>query len=292
MQTESKLESASHRENRLPASALTIRQMDFQFPDLPLNYWGGRAGQTNFINSLHILFPPAERYFVRIFNRAVRELKNPELQSMARGFSGQEMQHSVEHQKLQEQLSSNHRMDDLVRRTEGLFARLESRLPLKWNMALVAAIEHFTALFGNIVLTQKDMFASMHSGMRDLLFWHAAEEIEHKAVAFDVFRGLSSSYLLRVIFVFPAYLAVLGFTVGLMLELSRRQKELWKLAMLQDLWFLLTGKHYLIWRCTGAVLSYCRPGFHPDEVADHYLAGEITGKLRPVRARTIPFVSA
>ena len=40
--------------------------------------------------------------------------------------------------------------------------------------------------------------AAAHPVMRQLLEWHALEELEHKAVAFDVLRAVNPSYALRI----------------------------------------------------------------------------------------------
>ena len=41
--------------------------------------------------------------------------------------------------------------------------------------------------------------------MREMLAWHAAEEIEHKAVAFDVLQAVAPSYALRMAGLFFAF---------------------------------------------------------------------------------------
>jgi predicted metal-dependent hydrolase len=34
--------------------------------------------------------------------------------------------------------------------------------------------------------------------MRDLIQWHATEEIENKAIAFDVYQASNGNYILRI----------------------------------------------------------------------------------------------
>ena len=52
-----------------------------------------------------------------------------------------------------------------------------------------AALEHFTATFAQLLLSSGDARALFgHDEIRNLFLWHALEEAEHKAVAFDVYN--------------------------------------------------------------------------------------------------------
>ena len=74
---------------------------------------------------------------------------------------------------------------------------IEKRLPAKLNLAGTAAAEHFTAILADGAF-KRGILDALHPLMQQLLAWHAAEEIEHKAVAFDVLREVDDSYALRM----------------------------------------------------------------------------------------------
>ena len=66
-------------------------------------------------------------------------------------------------------------------------------------MALVAAVEHYTAILGEWILdTPQHDAIGTDPVMLDMLRWHGAEEVEHKAVAFDVMKHLRAGYWRQV----------------------------------------------------------------------------------------------
>ena len=90
-------------------------------------------------------------------------------------------------------------------------------------LAVTAAAEHFTATLAADVL-ERNTWAEhdIDADARSLWLWHAAEEIEHRHVAFDVYVRLGGGYLRRVLTMVP--LAVLVPVVWPLLttELLRR----------------------------------------------------------------------
>ena len=69
----------------------------------------------------------------------------------------------------------------------------------KFNLAVTAALEHYTATLAEMLLTDpKARNEIVYEGVRYLLMWHALEESEHKAVAFDVYRKSGGTERMRV----------------------------------------------------------------------------------------------
>ena len=66
---------------------------------------------------------------------------------------------------------------------------------------MTLCLEHFTAIMAHAVLSDDAVLAGAHPTMRQMWRWHALEETEHKAVAFDLYRRVFGSglraYLLR-----------------------------------------------------------------------------------------------
>src|SRR5437763_4198357 len=84
-------------------------------------------------------------------------------------------------------------------RRRGLEFRQRPVAPIA-NLASSAALEHFTATLAELVMRDEETRDAMgHDAVRDLFLWHALEESEHKAVAFDVYRAVGGSERLRIL---------------------------------------------------------------------------------------------
>ena len=67
------------------------------------------------------------------------------------------------------------------------------------NLAATAALEHFTATLAELLLTDAETRGLFgHDEVRNVFLWHALEESEHKAVAFDVYKLVGGSERMRV----------------------------------------------------------------------------------------------
>ena len=67
------------------------------------------------------------------------------------------------------------------------------------QLAVTAAAEHYTAVIAERMLTN-EYLQSLGRGTeaRALLNWHAFEELEHKSVAFDVYRAVGGDEGTRI----------------------------------------------------------------------------------------------
>ncbi|MEM9692924.1 MAG: metal-dependent hydrolase, partial [Myxococcota bacterium] len=155
--------------------------------------------QTHLANGLNLVFPWGERFFVRSVNHYRDQIDDETLLAQIRGFFGQEGSHAREHEAmmrvLEEQGFDLESFLQFYRRSASF---IERRTPPSLRLAITAALEHFTATLGERALTL-DHLDHAHPAMRTLLKWHAAEEIEHKAVAFDVLQKVAPSYRLRLL---------------------------------------------------------------------------------------------
>jgi predicted metal-dependent hydrolase len=107
--------------------------------------------------------------------------------------------------------------------------------------------------------------AAGHPAVRDLLIWHALEEAEHKAVAFDVYRAVGGSECTRIV---TMKLVRLGFVVGVSVQLAlslaadpaSREKGRLRASFRRFRTSPMVDKS--VWR---RLKDYDRPGFHPDD---------------------------
>ena len=169
------------------------------FADVPKRWFGGSAAATQVANGVNLLFPAGERFFVRSVKHYLDQLEDPELVAQVRGFFGQEGRHAQAHERFFETLrEQGYDIDAVLRPYEALaYGRIEKLTSPALRLSVTVALEHFTAILAEDALDGGSLQIA-HPVMRQLLEWHALEELEHKAVAFDVLKAVNPSYLLRI----------------------------------------------------------------------------------------------
>jgi predicted metal-dependent hydrolase len=213
------------------------------------------------------MFPEGEDFFVRSVRDLRHKVTDPELAQQVAGFIGQEVTHGREHRELNERLAAmgyrSLKVDRSVRRLLGLNERLLSR---RRRLAITAALEHYTATLAECLLSKPEAQALLgETEVRSLLLWHALEESEHKAVAFDVYRAAGGPEWLRIL--------TMRITSALFLEEVIRHTVL---SMLRDratynpvrlVKSLAALRHspFLARDVWQRLNSYNRKGFHPDD---------------------------
>jgi hypothetical protein len=127
-------------------------------------------------------------------------------------------------------------------------------------------------------LRQTEFFDSLDPTMRRLLLWHAAEEIEHKSVAFDVLKEVDPRYWVRMVGLVLAFTTLMGFWRSATKMLIRQEPGYTRADMRrerQEAHARGQNRMPLFW----AVLSYVRPGFHPDQIDNRELAREYLSRI-------------
>jgi predicted metal-dependent hydrolase len=189
---------------------LQPRNVRFDWNALPMHWIPGEPMATHVINVLHLLLPEGERWFVRTFKEALPLIRDERLREEVLGFVGQEAIHAEAHQGVLDHLLAKG-LDPrpYTRQAEYLFQRVLGEHPeltgtaarenLIERVAVIAAIEHFTAFLGDWVLNAGALDrAGVDPTMLDLIRWHGAEEVEHRSVAFDLLRHLDPGYTRRI----------------------------------------------------------------------------------------------
>ncbi len=188
--------------------ALHARDVAFDWAGLPLRWIPGESFASHMLNVLHLLLPEGERWFVRVFSEALPLIKDDQLREDVLGFIGQEGMHAGAHQAVQDYFTAQGlNTEKYVGELETIFRvllgprNLSGRRGEEWlveRVALVAAVEHVTAFLGHWILNSPGLDAAgADPQMLDLLRWHGAEEVEHRAVAYEVYMHVDGRYLRR-----------------------------------------------------------------------------------------------
>ena len=263
------------------SSEMTIpgRKMTFAFrlDDIP-RYWNDNdAFKSTFMNALSCLFPEGERMFMEAVRAHQHRIHDDQLNEQIKGFIKQEAIHGNEHALYNDYLKKwGYPIDKINRFEKREKVWLKKWIPAAHRLAITCALEHFTAIMANQVLTDPRATEGMHPQFKELWRWHAIEETEHKAVAYDVYQQAVGSYWLRV-------LTMIQVTIMFCLRTSIYQAVfLWKDGQLFNpktwwqgirFYFLRPG---LVRRILPEYLDYFRRDFHPwmhdnRELLQHWL---------------------
>ncbi len=242
------------------------RKMEFEFDlnDIPKYWYGDDVFKSTFMNALSCLFPEGERMFMDAVRDNQKKITDPQLLKQIKGFIKQEAIHGHEHAQYNDFLKKwNYPIDKIMSFEKKEKIWIKKWLPRKHRLAITCALEHFTAIMAHQILTNPEATEGMHPQFKEMWRWHAIEETEHKAVAFDVYQEAVGSYWLRV-------LTMIIITMFFCLRTSIIQAIfLWKDGKLfsPKVWwkgfqfyFLKPGLVPTIWR---DYLDYFRRDFHP-----------------------------
>ncbi|MFD5816972.1 metal-dependent hydrolase [Streptomyces sp. NPDC127038] len=205
----------SNTQGRLPRpveserTALKARNVSFSWQDTPLHWVPGEPFATHTMNVLHLLLPAGERWFVHVYRQVLPLIRDDRLREDVIGFIGQEATHSQAHDEVLPHLADlGLDPTPYTAQVDWLFEKLlgDRTLPpgraRRWwlleRVALIAAIEHYTAFLGDWILNSEELDRrGADPVMLDLMRWHGAEEVEHRSVAFDLFMHLDGGYRRR-----------------------------------------------------------------------------------------------
>ena len=175
---------------------LTITPRDLRFgrEDRTERWWhGGNPYATALYNALSATFPKGEAFFIESVRRYMDGV-SPRLGEEIKAFTTQEVIHSREH------AAFNKRAVDAGYDLSKLDARIDERLALIRSQPPIAALaatmvlEHYTAILAHELLANPKHLEGADKASGDLWRWHAAEEIEHKGVAYDTWLAATKDW--------------------------------------------------------------------------------------------------
>ncbi|KJH65273.1 putative metal-dependent hydrolase [compost metagenome] len=270
--------------NRAGAS-FPVRRMNFDFNDVPEYWMNGSAGLTHFMTALSALFPAGEKFFIDSV-RAVRyhpSIKDDkELQKEISAFIGQEAMHTQEHvnfnasaQKFGHDVETLEKFTDTAIQTAiQAFVKIVKPFGMTKEMVdltATTALEHFTATIASQLLVNKHIQELMtDETMSTMWYWHAIEENEHKAVAFDVYEGVFGkgvkAYALRTSSLVFAMTLIFLIQSSFVLRLLKQDKKL-NLGELSVIYkYAYSPSKGIITGMAKEMLAYFKPGFHPNDL--------------------------
>jgi predicted metal-dependent hydrolase len=271
--------------HRTPAT-LVIRPRNLTFAGVaPRSRWwlDGDPVATAFYNALSATFPLGERFFmesVRHFQSAAPAV----LEAQIAAFSTQEATHAREHVFFNAQVAAHgYDLAAMEARTQVRidFAR---RFPPLAQLGATVALEHFTAVLAHCLLADRRHLRGASDETAAMWRWHAIEEIEHKAVAFDTFMAASLElpswrrWAVRVATMAIATWLLFSGVVGNMADMFTIDK-INRSATWKRLLGFLAVRPGILRQALPGYLSYFLPGFHPWACDDRGMVAEAEQSL-------------
>jgi uncharacterized protein len=252
---------------------IVVRRIEVDLDAPTEKYWyRGEPAITAFAYALSSVFPEGERFFIDSVRAFRDRIDDPALAAEVRAFVGQEAQHGQVHEQYNRRAEAQgFRTSVIAKLSKKRLERLRRVLPPEEQLAITCALEHFTAMMAEQLLGDPRFTEGVEPSHAAVWRWHAAEEAEHKAVAFDVYAKVNGSYARRI----RTYLvASVGFSVstlimtGFLLHQDGRLFEPKRhLALLR--WLFVTPG--LARNVLPGWLDYLRPNFHPWDRDDRAL---------------------
>ena len=266
---------------KLNNSDIQPRKMDFSFdPAMPRYWFDDDQFKTILLTALSCTFPEGERFFVRSVRHYQKQIQDPLLREQVKGFIGQEAHHGNEHDTFNHFMESKGvptgKVDEFVNRGMRFMAK---HLSPQRQLAKTCALEHFTAMLAELMLEHPDFFKGMDERMLPLWLWHAVEESEHKAVAFDVYQDQVDSYWVRTSEMAFTTVEFISFTIFHYYQLRKGMDDAtdWRSVRGGVNWLL--GKPGWLRKLGKSYLAYYKRDFHPAKRDSTFLRKQGLKKL-------------
>jgi predicted metal-dependent hydrolase len=242
-----------------------VRNLQFDVGDDIPRYWhSDRKSITAFFNNLSVFFPVGERFFIASLKAHKDFIKDPKLAAEARAFFAQEGIHSREHVRYNAMLrEQGYPIEAMEARVDALLKLVTRLTPDSMQLAVTCALEHFTALMADLLLHDDKLLEGAHPTMARLWRWHAAEENEHKAVAFDVYKAAGGTNWERGWAMLGATIIFWAKVLEHQVRMMHADKTLFSLKEWAALGKFLLVKPGGLLRLVPTWFDYFRSDFHP-----------------------------
>ncbi|XID74135.1 metal-dependent hydrolase [Alkanindiges sp. WGS2144] len=245
-------------------SDIKVRRQSFDFASTPKYYFNNNPLLSYLLTALSLTFPNGERFFVHSVRNVRAQVKSEALQKDVSAFIGQEAMHSHAHEDFNHFIESlGIDIQPILQSEHEKIEYAKSKLDHKQQLAVTCALEHFTAIIAQYLLEHPDFHQQLDPSVAQLWMWHALEETEHKAVAFDVYQEIFADQVIRkrimriITTTFLSRISYLTFKLLLNDPVGRKQwrQHIAGFKQLKDLFTSLLPVY----------LDYYQDNFHPNQ---------------------------
>lgn len=266
------------------------RPVNLEFPASVSRFWYDNSPiKSHLFDALSTTLPVGEDLFIFTVRQIRDQITDPQLQKQISAFIGQEAFHSREHAKYNNLMRQwGYDIDKMDRSMNRVTRVLRNRLAPLQALAVTVSCEHLTAILAAAAL-RGDVLANADPHVKSLWLWHAAEEIEHKSVAWNAYHEIGGSYRTRVIWM---NLAITLFSVRIsarILHMLRKDGLLFSWKTWREGLNFIFGKGGFLSLLAKDFKDFYRRDFHPDQhdtqpLVDQWNETYVAGRAFPAPA--------
>jgi uncharacterized protein len=236
-------------------------------------------GPTAFLEALSAMAPVVEGFFIDDARRLLPRVTDENRRAEGDAFLRQEAAHAIMHAGFNRLLARWGVPVDAIQHSALRWLAIVAWTSSDLRSAVAMAGEHFLGEIGNALLSRPELLDGVDPRIARLFQWHGYEEVEHKAVLFDVFHAARG----RGLYTFAVRIAGLWIALVLLAlalpSVCRRilasAGAAYDIGAWRGLVRFVFGRAGMLrgrWR---AVAAYHRRDFHPWRYLDnrHLLSG-------------------
>jgi len=189
-------------------SDIVVRKPSFESPvELDDVLPGEKPGDERYLAAFSLTLPFLEPYLIRTYRSVADEIEDLVLAEDVAAFIGQEAQHHRQHRRANETLkealgpTAAAEIGAIEQDLADDYRRFTDERSRRWNLVYAEGFEAMTCAWAvtSFELAAAGAGSSRSGSWQRMWAWHAAEEIEHRTVAFSVYHELVGSYPYRVL---------------------------------------------------------------------------------------------
>jgi predicted metal-dependent hydrolase len=185
-----------------------VRRVSFEFPEslddvLP----GVDLLRESYLVAFSLTMPTLEPYLIRTMRAVASKVTDPALADDMKAFIGQEAQHFQNHRRVNEMVlrqlgePAAARLRAILDELDADYQRFTTKRSDRFNLVYAEGFEAATCAMALSMFEEaaRPGVATNFGAWRQLWAWHAAEEIEHRTVAFGAYEHLAGGHARRVV---------------------------------------------------------------------------------------------
>lgn len=241
--------------------------------EVPRAWHPAGIGPTAFLEALSAMAPVVEAFFIADVRRLLPRIADAALRAEGDAFLRQEAAHAGMHAAFNRLLVRWGVPVDPIADSALRWLAIVDWTSSDLRSAVAMAGEHFLGEIGNAILSRPRLLGGVDPRIARLFRWHGYEEVEHKAVLFDVFHAARghglSTYAARIAGLWIAVVLLALVLPSVCYRILASAGAAHNLHAWRDLIRFVFGRGGMLrgrWR---AVAAYHRRDFHPWRYLDN-----------------------